>query len=125
MNPILRTAFEQQLATARDLLRRGEYQQSVVHLERAHVLGQAHVVPHTRSHWLMLLVELRRRRPAAIVGQALRLVLGALGSAIGVVPVGNTGGTDISMFKRLPIPPELQRIIDGKASADSPTTPGS
>jgi hypothetical protein len=42
-----------------------------------------------------------------------RIVLGVLGSAVGVVPVGNTGGTDISMFKRMPIEPELQRIIDG------------
>jgi hypothetical protein len=30
--------------------------------------------------------------------------------------VGNTGGTDISMFKRLPIAPELQKIIDGSSS---------
>jgi hypothetical protein len=45
--------------------------------------------------------------------------LGVAGSAVGVVPVGNTGGTDISMFKRLPIAPELQKIIDG----DSPSGP--
>jgi hypothetical protein len=36
-----------------------------------------------------------------------------LGSAVGVIPVGNTGGTDIGMFKRMPIEPELQNIIDG------------
>jgi hypothetical protein len=38
-----------------------------------------------------------------------------LGSAVGVVPVGNTGGSDVSMFKRMPIEPELQNIIDGGA----------
>ena len=49
----------------------------------------------------------------AAFGQIARIVLGILGSAVGVVPVGNTGGTDISMFKRMPIEPELQNIIDG------------
>jgi hypothetical protein len=49
----------------------------------------------------------------AALGQAVRIVLGMLGSAVGVIPVGNTGGTDISMFKRMPIEPELQNIIDG------------
>ena len=49
----------------------------------------------------------------AALGQTVRILLGILGSAVGVVPVGNTGGTDIGMFKRMPIKPELQNIIDG------------
>lgn len=53
-----------------------------------------------------------------MVGQVLRILLGAIGSAIGVVPVGNTGGTNISMFQRLPVSPELQAIIDGTSSSD-------
>jgi hypothetical protein len=43
----------------------------------------------------------------------MRIILGTLGSAVGVVPVGNSGGTDVSMFKRMAIAPELQRLIDG------------
>ena len=66
-------------------------------------------VPHIKSHWQMLKVEIQRRRPAAVVGQCVRIVLGALGSAVGVVPVGNTGGTNISMFKRMPVARELQK----------------
>jgi hypothetical protein len=61
----------------------------------------------------MLGVEIRRRRFPAAGGQAIRLVLGIVGSAVGIVPTGNPGGTDISMFQRMPIDPELQRIIDG------------
>ena len=49
----------------------------------------------------------------AALGQTVRILLGILGSAVGVVPAGNTGGTDIGMFKRMPIEPELQNIIDG------------
>lgn len=51
----------------------------------------------------------------AAFGEAVRLVLGVVGSAVGVVPIGNTGGTDIRMFKRLPIAPDLQEIIDDRA----------
>jgi len=49
----------------------------------------------------------------AALGQMVRILLGILGSAVGIVPVGNTGGTDIGVFKRMPIEPELQNIIDG------------
>lgn len=113
MNPVLGAACENEIAMAKGHLANGALEQAWFHLERAHVLGQSFIVPHVRSHWLMLKVELKRKRPSAVLGQAVRIVLGALGSAVGVVPVGNTGGTDISMFKRLPIAPDLQDIIDG------------
>jgi hypothetical protein len=113
MNPVQRVAFDHEIALAKELIARGELEASFPHLERAHIIGQAFVLPHAISHWLMLMVEIRRRRVMAALGQTVRIVLGMLGSAVGVVPVGNTGGTDISMFKRMPIEPELQNIIDG------------
>ena len=119
MNRVRSLAFDDEIARAREFIARGELQAGFAHIERAHVIGQAFVVPHARSHWLMLKVELRRRRPAAALGQAVRIVLGVLGSAVGVVPVGNTGGSDVSMFKRMPIERELQNIIDGGAPPDA------
>ncbi len=119
MNPVQSAAFDSEITLAKKHIAVGELEQGFVHLERAHVIGQAFVVPHVRSHWLMLEVEIRRKRPVAAFGQLVRIVLGALGSAVGVVPVGNTGGSDISMFKRLPIAPELQDLIDGRAPPDA------
>ena len=113
MNPVRSGAFDNEIVLAKEFIVRGELETGFAHIERAHVIGQAFVVPHARSHWLMLKVEVRRRRPVAAFGQVVRIVLGVLGSAVGVVPVGNAGGTDISMFKRMPIEPELQNIIDG------------
>jgi hypothetical protein len=115
VNHVRRRFFDNEIALANELVARGELESGFHHLERAHVVGQAFVVPHARSHWLMLKVEFRRRRIMAVFGQAVRIVLGTLGSAVRIVPVGNTGGTDISMFKRMPIDPELQNIIDGVA----------
>jgi Protein of unknown function (DUF3703) len=120
MNPARRVAFDTEISMAKERISRGDLETGFAHLERAHVIGQAFVGPHARSHWLMLKVELRRRRPVAAIGQALRIVLGGLGSAVGVVPVGNTGGSNVSMFKRMPIAPDLQRIIDGEAPPDAP-----
>ncbi|WP_288389267.1 DUF3703 domain-containing protein, partial [uncultured Alteromonas sp.] len=42
----------------------------------------------------------------------IRIVGAATKTAIGLVPKGNTGGTDISPFKRLPISAENQAILD-------------
>ena len=119
MNPVRSVAFDNEIAPAKTFIAMGELEAGFAHLERAHVIGQAFVVPHARSHWLMLKVELRRRRAGAAFGQAVRIVLGVLGSAVGVVPVGNTGGSDVSMFKRMPIAPELQNVIDGGAPPDA------
>ena len=113
MNVVHRQALERELALARELMLHGQHDAALVHLERAHVLGQEHVRPHVLSHWLMLRVAIHRREPKAVLGQATRIVLG---SALGSVPTGNTGGTNISMFKRLPIEPQLLSIMQGSTT---------
>lgn len=118
MKSARRVALEQEIREAKQRIVLGNLDRAFAHLERAHVLGQPFVGPHARVHWLMCRIELRRGRGAAVVGQFLRILLGTIGSAIGVVPVGNTGGTDIGMFQRLPLSPELQAIIDGSSPAD-------
>ena len=118
-----KTAFEYEIALAKKFIAAGELDTGFSHLERAHVIGQAFVVPHVTSHWLMLGVEIRRRRVTAALGQVARIVLGMIGSAVGTVPVGNTGGTDVSMFKRMPVAPDLRDIIDG-ISSDPPARAG-
>ena len=118
MNAGHRKALEQEIFLARDLMRLGKDDEAFVHLERAHVLGQEQIRPHVLSHWLMLRVAIHRRQPIAILGQAARIVLGALGSAVGAVPTGNTGGTNISMFKRMPIDPELLSIMQGRPAPE-------
>lgn len=119
MNDARRAAFDAELRQAEELIAVDQLARAFTHLERAHVLGQTFVWPHARSHWLMCRIELRRRRGAAAWGQVVRIILGSIGSALGVVPVGNTGGTNVGMFERMPVSPELQRIIDGDSSPGS------
>lgn len=112
MNPATKQAFEVEMAAAHRLIGTGDLNAAFIHLERAHVIGQCYVVPHVRSHWHMLRIGIKQRSFREVVGQTIRIVLGALGSAVGVVPTGNTGGTNISMFARLPIDADLQKTIE-------------
>lgn len=81
------------------------------HLERAHIMGQAFPVPHTQVHWHMLLFGLRTRNFSEISGQAVRLVLGFIGSLIGKYPVGNTGGANVPMLQNMPIPDDIAQLL--------------
>jgi hypothetical protein len=123
MNAAHQELLSRELSTARRLIRDAKYQDAFRHLERAHILGQAQPRWHVVSHWLMLKVALHRGEMSAALGQAIRMVLGALGSIIGRVPIGNTGGSDVSMFRRMPIPADLLEIMSpgGAARATSAT----
>lgn len=112
MSPVLSNAFLQELAQARHLLAVGDQTQAFLHLERAHILSQAYVGPHVQTHWLMLQLAWQQSDYGAVAGQAIRIVLGALGSAVGCYPVGNTGGSNINMFRHLPVPADLQAVLE-------------
>jgi hypothetical protein len=118
MNTPRRLAFERELQAASDLLRQRRRADAFRALERAHVVGQHQVLPHVLTHALMLRIELARGNVLAALGQALRIVLGAVGSAIGVVPRGNTGGTNVSMFKSMPIAPDLLAHMPTEVARD-------
>ena len=112
MKAELKQAFDAEMTEAARHYHNQELNQAFKHLEVAHVLGQRYVISHTVSHWWMLKIGLRRRSVPEVAGQAVRIVLGILGSAVGMVPTGNTGGTNISMFKKLPIAPDLHKLVD-------------
>jgi hypothetical protein len=81
------------------------------HLERAHILGQTSTVEHVRVHWHMFLWGIRQRNVRECVGQLLRIVGAAISTSAGLVPQGNTGGTNVNPFQRMPIPPDLAVLI--------------
>jgi Protein of unknown function (DUF3703) len=87
------------------------------HLERAHVLSQPMAGPHVRTHVAMLGYGLRHRDGREIIGQLVRLVIAAPGSWSGRYPVGNTGGANVSALKPMPIPEDLQPVLNGPVIA--------
>lgn len=81
-------------------------------LERAHVLAQSDTLQHVRVHAEMLLWGMRQRRVEEILGQLVRIAGAATKTLVGLVPAGNTGGSNVSALRRMPVPPDLQRILD-------------
>jgi len=81
------------------------------HLENAHVLGQASTYWHVKVHYLMMLWGIKHRDVREIMGQIIRVIGAALLTAIKGVPVGNTGGSNVSPVKPMPIKKEHAEII--------------
>lgn len=89
----------------------GHYQQEFNHLENAHVLGQHSTYWHSKAHCLMLLWAVRRSAKKEFAGQLLRIFGALTKTAIGLVPAGNTGGSNISPFKSLPLSTQHAKAI--------------
>lgn len=107
----IRPAVNRELHAAGQAESRGDAAAAFRHLERAHVLGQPSTVQHMRVHWRMLLWGWRQRRPLECLGQVVRLAGAATKTGVGLVPTGNTGGANVSPFRRMPVPPDLAAQI--------------
>jgi hypothetical protein len=70
-------------------------------------------VAHARTHVAMLGYGIRHRDRREIVGQLVRLVVAAPGTWTGRYPVGNTGGANVSALEPMPIPDDLQEVLNG------------
>ena len=89
----------------------GNFSQEFTHLERAHVLGQESTYWHVKVHVLMLVWAIRNGSAREALGQVFRIVGAATKTAFGLVPQGNTGGANVSPFKKMSISPELSALI--------------
>lgn len=111
MNQPQRQAFAAAMGEAHQAYRQRHWQQAFALLERAHVLGQTRVVPHVQSHWWMLKVGWQRRDAREVRGQLLRLPAAMLLSRLWV-PLGNTGGANVSPVQPMPITDDLRELME-------------
>lgn len=107
----IRPSVQAELDAAAAAELQGHFHTAFLHLERAHILGQPVTVEHVRVHWHMLRFALRHRRTAAALGQAWRVLAASVFTGAGLVPEGNTGGSDVNGFRRMPVPHDLQPVI--------------
>lgn len=106
-------AFRGEMGIACDLYAGGDFAGAFRRFERAHILGQRNLIPHLLSHWWMLKVAIRTVDGREICGQMLRGFAVFLGYAFDWIPVGNTGGANVSALKPMPLPTEFQQYFDG------------
>lgn len=110
MHPSLTTAYSHEMAVAKTLFTEKKYTACFQHLERAHILGQRYYVPHVVSHWWMLKLGWKQNDSKEVIGQIVRSIA-SVASLLGWVPIGNTGGSNISALKSLPIPTDLKPYL--------------
>ena len=109
-NQLLKTEFYNQIDIGKKYLKEKKYKLSYYHFENAHILGQKNVLRHTISHFWMLIFGLKTKNITEILGQFLRILASLLFTLIWV-PRGNTGGTNISPIKKIPIRKELKNYF--------------
>ena len=107
----IRQYVDAEIKQAEVYLNDGDLAAAFSHLERAHVLGQAITLEHTRVHWLMLKLGWKKRDWREIFGQLFRIVGASTKTPFGIYPTGNTGGANVSPFKSMPIADDLQELI--------------
>ncbi|WP_426360139.1 DUF3703 domain-containing protein [Pseudocolwellia sp. HL-MZ19] len=94
---------EEELDLARKANLNGHSVQAFKHLENAHVLGQESTYFHVKVHLLMLHWAIKEHDLPELLGQFFRVVGAASKTAVGFIPSGNTGGSNVSPFKVMPI----------------------
>jgi len=107
----IRPHVEAELDAAMACEARGKPFRAFAHLERAHILGQEATIEHVRTHWAMLRWALRQNNASEAFGQAWRILAATLKTWLWV-PAGNTGGANVSGLRPMPVPADLQRLID-------------
>lgn len=109
----VKAAFADEMAGARSAEAAGDISLAKYHLERAHILGQRWYITHIQTHFHMLRLALKQSDDREARGQLVRLIGAAPFHLAGWVPVGNTGGADVSATLPMPIPSDLQAHLEG------------
>lgn len=102
---------EYEVALAKQRQEEGNMKAAFKHLENAHVLGQESTYYHVKVHFNMLFWGMKMYSVKEITGQIVRLMGAATKTVFKLVPKGNTGGSNVSPFKRMPLSDDHKRII--------------
>ena len=113
MRDALSAAFQVEWDSAEAARRAGDFALAFSHLERAHILAQRSTWRHVRVHAAMFRSGWARRDWREVAGQSSRMLAAALFSRIWV-PLGNTGGANVSAFRPMALPPDLQEVLNTK-----------
>lgn len=108
---VIKFYYLKELEQYKESFKRGDLIHAWFHLERAHVIGQAYPIEHSRAHWLMLKFGFAIKDWKEILGQIPRLLVGGVKSFVGQIPLGNTGGANVPPLRPMPIPEDIQEIL--------------
>ena len=111
-------AFELECSRAVAAEKMADWPTAEIHWSRAHILGQPRIGPHLRTHAALAGLYMRLRRYRDAIGQAWRYLLVVPGTLFRRLPAGNSGLSNVSAFKPMPVPEDLARLIAGDARGE-------
>ncbi len=111
MKPDQKIEYQRALQSAQQHEKAKSFSKAFSALERAHILGQRYLFPHIHTHFLMLRIGWKQRDLREIFGQLLRLIATIPGYILGWVPKGNTGGSNVSALKPMPLHEDLEKLL--------------
>lgn len=106
----IKDAFYNELHLGKKLLKENQFSKAFYHFENAHILGQKHLYRHMISHFWLLFWAIKNQSIKEVIGQIFRILASVLFTLFWV-PVGNTGGANVSAVKPMPIRKELQKYF--------------
>lgn len=109
----LKQAFRHELDLAAQHEQVGDFTRAWHHLERAHILGQRRYLSHVHSHYRMLRLALAQSDGREVAGQITRLIGAGPFHLVGWVPLGNTGGANVSPVQPMPLPEDIRPYFAG------------
>lgn len=110
MRSELKAALQHELNASRELENAGDLDAAFGHLERAHILSQRLALTHAGVHLRMFRLGWKRRDLREVLGQPTRIVAALLFSRFWV-PLGNTGGANVSALRSMPLPDDLRDLL--------------
>jgi hypothetical protein len=117
MRQAVKEAYKREIAIADQARRLRDFERTVTHLERAHILGQRYLFAHLKMHVLLFAVAVERADLREMMGQVLRLIAVVPGYLSGWVPKGNTGSANVSALQPMTPPGDLAPLIAGHSIA--------
>ena len=111
MTDEIRDRIDAHLVEAKASRRQGNWDRCWQLLEDAHVLSQPWAGPHTQVHAAMLVAGWRAGDGREVRGQVLRLLVGGPASAVGRIPIGNTGRARVPATRPMPVRPDLADVL--------------
>ena len=110
MQKKLKNAFLTEIEQGMTLYKKSEWNLAFHHFERAHILGQSYIIPHTQSHFWMLKIGFKQRNFREVIGQVTRIIASIIFSKLWV-PLGNTGGSNVNPLTPMPVPEDLKPFL--------------
>lgn len=107
----LKQYYTNELTMYKKNLDNGFMEKAWRHLERAHIIGQRYPLSHSYVHWKMLQFGIKIKNFREIIGQIPRLIFGGIKSFVGIIPVGNPGGSNVPPLKPFPIDDDINEIF--------------